>query len=142
MKTIASLTFAALALGVVAAADNPDAFAGKWVIESAVRDGKDDAGLTGAVRVHDGDKYTVTPAAGSKTPPVAGTFTIDASKTPAAIDMKPSAGRYKDKVLLGIAKIDGDKLVIAFAEPGKDRPTAFESKEGTGVVLAVHRRAK
>ena len=29
-----------------------------------------------------------------------------------------------------------------FAEPGKDRPTAFESKDGSGVVVAVHKKAK
>lgn len=139
-----SLAVAALLFGAFAAvaADKPEAFAGKWVIESAVRDGKDDPGLKGAVRIHDGETYSVTPAEGSKTPPVKGTFTLDLSKTPATIDMKPTTGRYKDRVLLGIAKVDGDTLVIAFAEPGKDRPAAFDSKDGSGVVVAVHRRAK
>jgi uncharacterized protein (TIGR03067 family) len=136
---VAALLFAPLA---AVAADKPEAFAGKWVIESALRDGKDDPGLKGAVRIHDGETYSVTPVDGSKTPPAKGTFTLDLSKTPVAIDMKPTTGRYKDKLLLGIAKVDGDTLVIAFAEPGKDRPTAFESKEGSGIVLAVHRRAK
>ena len=56
--------------------------------------------------------------------------------------MKPSSGRYKDKTLQGIFMIDGDTLTVAFSEPGKDRPTAFESKDGSGVVVAVHTRAK
>jgi uncharacterized protein (TIGR03067 family) len=142
MKPLAAFAMFVGVFSVSVAADKSEAFAGKWVIESAVRDGKDDAGLKGAIRIHDGENYSVTPAEGSKTPPVKGTFMVDVSKTPATIDMKPTTGRYKDKVLLGIAKIDGDNLVIAFAEPGKDRPTAFESKEGTGVVLAVHRKAK
>lgn len=54
--------------------------------------------------------------------------------------MKPDGGRYKGKTLLGIVKADGDTLAICFAEPGKDRPTAFEARDGW--VLAVHKKAK
>lgn len=117
-----------------------DPTAGKWVIESVSRDGKPDDSLKGAVRVHDGDKYTVTPAAGSTAQPVTGTFTADAGKTPATIDMKPESGRYKGKTLLGVFKLDGDTLTVAFAEPGRPRPTGFDG--GAGVVVAVHKRVK
>ena len=60
----------------------------------------------------------------------------------ATIDLVPGKGRYEGKTLPGIYKLEGDTLTIAFAEPGKDRPTAFESKAGSGVVLVVHKRAK
>ena len=96
--------------------------------------------MKGATRVHDGGKYTITPAEGSKAAVVSGTYTVDAAKTPMAIDMKPSAGRYKDKTLPGIVKADGETMTICFAEPGKDRPTAFEAKDGH--VLAVHKKPK
>lgn len=142
MRTLLSLGLFALAIGTTKADDKKDPTAGKWVIESVTRDGKADDDLKGAVRVHDGGKYKVTPTAGAKTPAVEGTFTVDASKSPVTIDMKPAAGRYKDKTLLGIAKVDGDTLTIAFAEPEKARPTSFESKAGSGVVVAVHKRAK
>jgi uncharacterized protein (TIGR03067 family) len=113
---------------------------GKWTMETVTRDGKKDDAFTGASRVHEGGKYTMKGAEGKTLPTSEGTFTVDADKK--AFDMKPSGGRYKDKTLLGIYKIDGDMLTIAFAEPGKDRPTKFESKEGNGVVVAVMKKAK
>lgn len=134
----------ALVLGVVvlfaasgAAADkNP--LDGKWVIESVTRDGKADDGLKGAVREHTGEKYTITPAKDSKAPVNDGTFTIDAEKK--TIDMKPNGGNFKGKTLLGVYKLDGDTLTVAFAE--KERPKGFESKEGSGVVVAVMKKSK
>lgn len=136
-----ALALLAVALVSPAFADEKNPLEGKWTVTSLTRDGKADKSLDGAVREHAGDKYSVTPPAGSATPKAEGTAAIDAAKK--TIDMKPSAGRYKDKTLKGIFKIEGDTLTIAFSsDPEKDRPTAFESKDGSGVVLAVHTRAK
>lgn len=141
MRTFVAAGLVVAVLGVAVGQEKKkDPTAGKWVVESVTRDGKADDELKGAVRIHEAGKYSITPA--GKTESLKGTYTADGDKTPATIDMKPSGGRYKDKTLLGIVKVEGDTMTIAFAEPDKDRPAAFESKPGSGVVVAVHKRAK
>jgi uncharacterized protein (TIGR03067 family) len=129
---------AVVVFAAAGAADDKKPLEGKWTIESVTRDGKADDSLKGATRVHDGDKYTITPAKDSKAAVTDGTFTVDADKK--TIDMKPSSGNFKGKTLHGIYKLDGDTLTVAFAEA--ERPTGFESKEGSKVVVAVMKKAK
>lgn len=140
MRTLLSLGLLAAAATFTAAQDKNDPTLGKWTLESLVRDGKAEDALKGATRTHDGGKYSILSK--SATGPIQGTYTVDATKSPMAIDMKPASGQFKDKTLSGIVKVDGDTMTIAFAAPGKDRPTTFESKAGSGVTLAVHKKAK
>lgn len=133
---LAVAALVAFAAPCVAADKNP--LEGKWTIESLTRDGKADDSLKGATRVHEGDKYTITPSKDSKAPATEGTFTVDAEKK--TIDMKPSSGNFKGKTLLGVYKLDGDTLTVAFAE--SERPKGFESKEGSKVVVAVMKKSK
>ena len=129
---------AVVAFAAAGVATDKSPLEGKWTIESLTRDGKADDGMKGATRVHEGDKYTITPPKDSKAPTTEGTFTVDAEKK--TIDMKPSSGTFKGKTLLGVYKLDGDTLTVAFAEA--ERPTGFESKEGSKVVVAVMKKAK
>jgi uncharacterized protein (TIGR03067 family) len=142
MRTLLSLGLLFAAFGITSAQDKKDPTAGKWVVESVTRDGKASDALKGAAREHADGKYSLKPAAGSSAAATEGTYTVDASKTPATIDMKPKGGTYDGKTLLGIVKVDGETMTICFAEPGKDRPTKFESTTGSGLVLAVHKKAK
>jgi uncharacterized protein (TIGR03067 family) len=69
-------------------------------------------------------------------------FTIDPGKSPKQIDIVYGSGPAKGKTARGIYKLDGEKLVVCEAAPGKDRPTAFESKTGSGVALTTFQRRK
>jgi uncharacterized protein (TIGR03067 family) len=57
-------------------------------------------------------------------------YTLDASKTPAHIDMVYAGGPNKGKTVKGIYELKGDTLKLCVAPPGQDRPAALESKKG------------
>lgn len=116
-----------------------NALQGKWSVVSLTRDGKTEAISKDAVRVMDGDAYTMKL---HQLLTIKGTFKIDPTTNPKAIETTASTGPYKDKPLLGIYELDGDSLKICYAPSGKDRPTEFSSKAGSGWILTVHKRLK
>ena len=72
-----------------------------------------------------------------------GTFTVDASKAPRAIDIKLTEGEdgVAGKSALGIYEIKGDELKWCSAQPGsEDRPKGFDTA-GTEHMLVTARRA-
>ncbi len=71
-----------------------------------------------------------------------GTFSLDLAKKPKTIDVIFSEGPEAGKVYKGIYELDGDTYKVCMAVPGKDRPTAFETKPGSNCVLEVLKRAK
>ncbi len=72
----------------------------------------------------------------------AGTISLDATRSPKTIDVKFTAGSPKGQMSLSIYELDGDTLKACSAEPGKDRPSAFSTKEGTGHMFVTYKRAK
>jgi len=69
------------------------------------------------------------------------TYTLDASQSPAHIDMIGTEGDLKGKAALGILQLDGDTLTMCYVMPGKERPAAFESQPQSGAFLVVWKRA-
>ncbi len=135
----------AMMIGIFIAADAPkddlDKLQGTWSLVLAVRDGKDvpDDEVSRTTLVIKGDAFTFPEDARVGTGP-SGKFTIDPSRTPRGIDATPSSGPNKGKTWLGIYAITGDLYKVAFAPPGKARPTEFSSELGCGRLLSVWRR--
>jgi uncharacterized protein (TIGR03067 family) len=113
-------------------------FEGTWQLESATNNGKHTPEeVVKMIRVvikeskhsvYFGDKPAV------KEIP----FTLDPTKNPKTSTDKLPDGRE----IKGIYKLDGDTLTSCVAEPDKDRPTEFSSKEGSNWTLRVFKRVK
>jgi uncharacterized protein (TIGR03067 family) len=117
---------------------------GTWVTVSADLDGDSlnelVKGLTFTVK---GDAITI---AGSKEILKLyskGTFKLYPDTKPKSLDFKVGGGDQAGKVVEAIYEFTkDDELRICANLIGKERPTAFESKEGTGNLLIVVKREK
>ena len=69
-----------------------------------------------------------------------GTIKLDQAKTPKEIDAEQGDGPYKGKVQKGLYEIKPTEMRVIFAEPGKERPTSFKTREGE--VLLEYERMK
>jgi uncharacterized protein (TIGR03067 family) len=65
---------------------------------------------------------------------------LDPTKKPRAIDYTLTEGENKGEKIQGIYELDGDTLKFCSASPGKERPTDFTAKEGSGRTLSVWKR--
>jgi uncharacterized protein (TIGR03067 family) len=113
---------------------------GTWQRVSAEVDGKkaNPMELEKTFLVVEGDRYTLQTPDGTRK----GTFKLDPSKTPRHIDILSASGPNKGKALLGIYELKGATLRYCVAQPGKDRPTEFTGKAGSGCGLYVSKRMK
>jgi uncharacterized protein (TIGR03067 family) len=70
-------------------------------------------------------------------------YKIDASKTPAVIDMEITESPFgAGAKAIGIIALDGDSLKICYKPMGDKAPTKFESSEGDSTNMFVLKRAK
>jgi uncharacterized protein (TIGR03067 family) len=127
---------------LTSAADDKDQekVQGTWQRVSMVVDGKEVPAedVKAQQLTIKGNRYTLRIGKQSRE----GTLKLDSSKKPREVDIKSASGPNAGKVLKGIYELDGDTFKYCIAAPGKDRPTEFPSKPGTGQALAVNKRVK
>jgi uncharacterized protein (TIGR03067 family) len=115
-------------------------FQGEWVIAEATladRDHLDD--FKGMKLTVTGEKYVIDFGNNSDN----GMLTLDSAKKPKQIDITTRKdGRFKGRTLQGIYEFKGDKLVLCLNTEQPDRPTAFEAKEKTPMMLLTFAREK
>jgi uncharacterized protein (TIGR03067 family) len=133
-----------LVAGLLIGADAPkdqDALQGTWKLASGEADGKAlaEKELKGGQLVLKGNRYTVK-LAGKGT--VTGMQKLDSTKDPKTIDITDASGPNKGKTCLGIYELKGDEFRVAFAPPGKERPTKFASEADSGQWVHVWKRVK
>jgi uncharacterized protein (TIGR03067 family) len=75
--------------------------------------------------VIEGNRFTLT----GKDYTLAGTFTIDSTKTPKMIDVLLTSKDGRETRFLGIYQIQGDTRKSCFALAGKERPTQLSSEK-------------
>lgn len=85
-----------------------------------------------------GGKWTLKAGERSQT----GTFTANAAKKPAQMDIKPGDGPNAGKTIAAIYQQDGDTLKVCYAPAGKERPTAFGTTDKPGYALIIYKREK
>jgi uncharacterized protein (TIGR03067 family) len=118
---------------------------GDWKVDSVVHDGRELAGdeadrliTNGTVKIT-ADKFFVTVGGEDREY----TYTIDATAKPRRLDLAHQLPGGGEEIGQGIYKLEGDKLTYcANRQAGADRPTAFESKEGSDIILMVLKRVK
>jgi uncharacterized protein (TIGR03067 family) len=117
----------------------PPSVVGEWDGEKAVRGGMERPMPEGGVKVTFTADGKLIFKEGTKDA-AEGTYKVDAKKNPAEIDLTPPK---EEGTLVGIYKLDGDTLTICLSDKNStDRPTKFESPDGTNVMLITLKRAK
>jgi uncharacterized protein (TIGR03067 family) len=122
-------------------------FEGTWITVSAIADGKKvpEEKLKGFTATY---KANGTWVMKNDKETWSGTYTLDPSKKPKTGDFIGMDGKFKDKTSMDIYDLDGDTLTFCYVivptskEATKERPTKFESKEGSGHYLYVLKREK
>jgi uncharacterized protein (TIGR03067 family) len=115
---------------------------GTWSAIKAERDGKGAADVVGHRLSFTGNRFQIRSEDGK--PLFAGTFRLEPSTQPAAIDFEHTEGTLKGKTWKGIYALTGDTLTICDNAPSLDkvRPAAFEARTGSGHILITFKRVK
>lgn len=84
------------------------------------------------------DRYTVN--AGGQVD--SGTFKLQPSTTPKAIDITGTEGPNEGKTFLAIYQLQGDTLLVCYDLAGQQRPAEFKTAKDTQQFLVSYQREK
>lgn len=117
------------------------AFQGTWQLCAGEADGKalPENLLQDGKLVIKGNRYVVTLADRGT---VKGKQKLDPTMEPKTIDIMDASGPNEGKTCLGIYELKGDEFRVAFAPPGKPRPSKFTTAPESGQWLHVWKRVK
>lgn len=144
MKLLATPLVCAVLVLAVAADDDPakvdlDKLQGPWKLTALENDGKklpEDA--VKAMRLSfKGDRLVLK----EENKEEEGVYKLDPTKKPKAMDLAVKIGDKTDTVRL-IYDLTGDDLKLCGGKAGKDRPTEFAAKTGSGLILMILKREK
>jgi uncharacterized protein (TIGR03067 family) len=155
MRTVAPMVLILLVSSMMLGAGPKDDLAkmemklleGTWKNESSIHDGKklpDEKVKAYSMTIKADGMWTMTNGKDTW----GGTYTVDPSKKPKTGQFVGTTGSFKDKTTLDIYDLEGDTLTFCYVivptgkEASKERPTKFESKEGTGHIIQVMKREK
>jgi len=133
-----------LAFGAVKAADDADKdkekLQGAWQPIAAIERGEEQSKekLKNRKITFKGDKITVKHD--EEVHDV--TFKLDASKKPKEIDVTGKDKEGKEQQMKGIYELKGDTLKVCLAMEGGDRPSKFESPDGSKLIFVTLERIK
>jgi uncharacterized protein (TIGR03067 family) len=134
---LALVAFVGIEVGAAppSASEALDRQQGTWSVISFRREGRETPKEIGQtiIRVVEGD-HVVWKRSGRT---FAGTrIELDASKSPATIDVIPDGGPSRGKRILGIYKLDAEGvLMICMADADRPRPTEFSAEIGSNRTL-------
>ena len=114
---------------------------GTWTAVKAERDGKAADDVVGHQLSFASDRFQIRSKNGE--PLYGGTFRLDPSTTPAAMDFEHTDGASKGKAWKGIYAMRGEMLDICddAPNPKRGRPATCEAKTGSGSICITFTRA-
>src|SRR5262245_9721120 len=141
---VTGLTAAALSASAAPGLKDPPSTAiiGDWVAVNAQKDGDTVTFAPGLFRftfAADG-RWVQSPGRAE----TIGRYEMDATASPAAIDLFPPPTKPADRTApgLGIFRASGDKLEICVRSGPGERPTVFAAGDGSGATLMTLKRVK
>jgi uncharacterized protein (TIGR03067 family) len=113
---------------------------GEWTALWAERDGREDGEIVGHVLRFEGDTFSIQE---NGVTIYEGTFEVNESLHPGAIDFVHTGAASKGKTWRGIYRVGGEMLTIC--DNARDltavRPTSFATHPNSGLVLVGFKRA-